>query len=375
MLKYLLQIISLVLTISLLLTNIFFVQKIDFYLPLIIVSGLLVLSFFLNGYRKVDRRDWKLKVFTIFGFTFLLQSVWYLIGTKTGYTANLSYIPKGYVAFSNVAVIFLTLFIREVLRYIIVNARVNRKFQYIILQALFAILCVAIDLYIAPKRYVFTSFTLVYEFLALFLIPSASKNIFLSYISNKCGYLATFFYILIMDLNIYLLPSKANMNMLVEAVILLVFPYLLYSYLKSLEIRRNVEIKPKKQSKIVSAISTIVFVIMVALVSREFRYSMIGIGSGSMTGTINKGDAIIYDRYKENEEIKGKVIVFRKENRLIVHRVMRQYIVEGKAIYQTKGDYNESMDNWVVETNEIVGVVEYRIPFIAWPSVLLGEIF
>lgn len=375
MLKYLVQIISLILTISLLLFNIFFTQKISFVLPFIIVTGLLILSLFLNGYRKVDRRDWKLKLFTILGFTFLLQSVWYLIGTKTGYTANLSYIPKGYIALGNVFMIFLTLFIREVLRYTLINVRVNRKYKYIILQSLLVILCVAIDLYIAPKRYVLTSFTLVYEFLALFLIPSISKNIFLSYISNKCGYIATYFYILVMDLNIYLLPSKANLNMLVEAVVLLVFPYLLYCYLKSLEIRRNVEVKPKKKNKLVSAITTIIFVIMVALVSREFRYSMIGIGSGSMTGTINKGDAIIYDRYKENEDIKGKVIVFRKENRLIVHRAMRQYIVEGKAIYQTKGDYNESMDNWIVETDEIVGVVECRIPFIAWPSVLLGEIF
>lgn len=375
MLKYLIQIISLVLTISLLLFNIFLSQKINFFVPLFIVVVLLIISTVLNGYRKVDRRDWKLKIFTIFGFTFLLQSIWYLVGTKTGYTANLSYIPKGYIALSNVFLIFITLFLREVLRYILVNVRVNRKYQYVILQALSVILCVAIDLYIAPKRYIFTSFTLVYEFLALFLIPSVSKNIFLSYISNKCGYIATFFYILIMDLNIYLLPSKANLNMLVEAVVMLVFPYLLYSYLKSLDIRRNVEIKPKKKNKIISAITTVIFVIMVALVSREFRYSMIGIGSESMTGTINKGDAIIYDRYKENEDINGKVIVFRKDNRLIVHRVMRQYIVEGKAIYQTKGDHNDSMDNWVVDTSEIVGVVEYRIPLIAWPSVLLGEIF
>lgn len=375
MLKYLIQVISLVLTISLLLFNIFFSQKIDFLLPLIVVVVLLLIAFFLNGYRKVDRRDWKLKLFTIVGFAFLLQSVWYLVGTKTGYTANLSYIPKGYIALSNVFIIFLTLILREVLRYILINVRLNRKYQYAILQTLVVILCVTIDLYIAPKRYVFTSFTLVYDFLALFLIPSVSKNIFLSYISNKCGYIATFAYILIMDLNIYLLPSKANLNELVESVVLLVFPYLLYSYLTSLEIRRNVEIKPKKNNKIISAITAIIFAIMVALVSREFKYSMIGIGSESMTGTINKGDAIIYERYNENEDIKGKVIVFKKDSRLIVHRVMRQYIVEGKAIYQTKGDHNESYDNWVVDTSEIVGVVEYRIPYIAWPSVLLGEIF
>lgn len=375
MLKYIVQIVSLVLTISLLLFNIFCSHTINFYIPLAIVVGLLVLFLFLNGYRKVDKRDWKLKILTIFGFSFLLQSVWYLIGTKTGYTANLSYIPKGYVAFTNVIVIFLVLFLREVLRYVLQNVRLNKKYQYVLLHSLFVILCVAIDLYIAPKRYVFTSFTLVYEFLALFLIPSVSKNIFLSYISGKCGYVATFVYIVIMDLNIYLLPSKANLNMLVEAVVLLVFPYLLYIYLKSLEIRRNVQIKPKKNNKIISVITTIIFAIMVALVSREFRYSMIGIGSESMTGTINKGDAIIYDRYVENEDVKDKVIVFKKDSRLIVHRVIRQYIVEGKPIYQTKGDHNESMDNWIVEPEEIVGVVEYRVPLIAWPSVLLGEIF
>ena len=44
-------------------------------------------------------------------------------------------------------------------------------------------------------------------------------------------------------------------------------------------------------------------------------------------------------------------------------------------VYQTKGDYNESADNWLVEEEDVIGVVEKRIPLIAWPSVILGEIF
>ncbi len=374
--KFIIQICSLILTISLLLYNIFFSTKISFVLPLILVIVLLIECLFLNGYRKVDKRDWKLKILTIFGFTFLLQCLWYLLGTKTGYTNNLSYLPKGYILIKNAIFIFLLLAIREVLRYCLVNVRTNKKYQYIILQILSVILCVTIDLYVAPKRYVFTSFTLVYEFFALFLVPSVSKNIFLTYISNRCGYIATFVYIFVMDLNVYFVPSHANMNMLVESVILLIFPYMLYSYLKSMEARRSLEPKrQRKENKIFTCLSAIVFALLVALVSREFTYAMIGIGSESMTGTINKGDAVIYKQFNDDEDIKGKVIVFNRDNKLIVHRVVRSYVLEGKTVYQTKGDNNESLDKWLVSSSDVVGVVEFRIPFIAWPSVLLSEIF
>ncbi len=35
------------------------------------------------------------------------------------------------------------------------------------------------------------------------------------------------------------------------------------------------------------------------VVSCRFRYGTLVIGTGSMTGTINKGDIIIYERYEK----------------------------------------------------------------------------
>ena len=102
---------------------------------------------------------------------------------------------------------------------------------------------------------------------------------------------------------------------------------------------------------------------------------MIGIGSESMTGTINKGDAIIYKRYEKDEDVKNKVIVFKRNNVMIVHRVIKVYTLDGEYVYQTKGDANDSADNWLVEQSDVLGIVEKRVPFIAWPSVILGEIF
>jgi len=42
---------------------------------------------------------------------------------------------------------------------------------------------------------------------------------------------------------------------------------------------------------------------------------MLAVGSESMTGAINKGDAIIYEKYKKNDALKeGEVIVFKKND-------------------------------------------------------------
>lgn len=377
MFKYILQILSIILTISLLFFNIYISKTINFMFTFIVLLGMLILSIFLFGYRKIDKRDYKYKIILVAGLAFLIQSILYLVGTKTGYISNYSSMFKSYVEKSIILLVFLTVITREIIRYLVINARTTKKWQSILMQTLLIIMCILVDLAIAPKIYTFTSFTLVYEFLAIFLIPSVAKNILLNYLSVIGGYPITFVYVLIMDLYIYFLSVRPELNMLLEAVILLVFPYVVYNYVKELNKRRTVVKKreKKKDNKIVTAISTVIFVILVCLVSREFKYSMIGIGSESMTGTINKGDAIIYKRHEKNENVKDKVIVFKRNNVMIVHRVIKVYTLDGEYVYQTKGDANESADNWLVEESDILGTVEKRIPFIAWPSVILGEIF
>lgn len=377
MFKYILQLLSIILTISLFCFNIYFTKSVNFALNVVILLGLLIVGIFLFGYRKVDRRDFIYKEVLIICFTFMMQSIFYLISSKSGYANNYSSMFKNYVAKKTIFYVFATIGLREIVRYMIVNVKSRKKYQTVIMQTLLVIMCVFVDLSIATKIYSFTSFTLVYEFIAMFLIPSVSKNILLNYLCKDAGYIVSFSYVLIMDLYIYFLPVTPDLNMLLEAVALLVFPYVVYMTYTKFSARRTLEKKKekKKESKVVNVLSTIIFLILVCLVSREFKYSMIGIGSESMTGTVNKGDAVIYRRYEGNENLKDKVIVFRKNNVMIVHRVIKSYVLEDSMVYQTKGDYNESADNWLVEEEDVIGVVEKRIPLIAWPSVILGEIF
>lgn len=84
-----------------------------------------------------------------------------------------------------------------------------------------------------------------------------------------------------------------------------------------------VALEDKRKSVISKVILGVTTVIVAMLVSCQFQYGILVIGSGSMTGAINKGDAIFFEQYDGNEKIeKVQVIVFEKKNVQIVHRVI-----------------------------------------------------
>jgi signal peptidase I len=112
------------------------------------------------------------------------------------------------------------------------------------------------------------------------------------------------------------------------------------------------------------------------LVSCSFTYNMIAIGSGSMSPKIDKGDAVIYEKFDgKNMPKKGQILVFHKNKKIIVHRIIDVVdINEKEKIYYTKGDNNDSPDGYPIETKDIVGVVKTRIKYIGIPSVYISEL-
>ena len=118
-----------------------------------------------------------------------------------------------------------------------------------------------------------------------------------------------------------------------------------------------------------------VVIIMIALTSGSFKYRLIAIGSGSMHPNINKGDTVIYERCSKDMKIKeGEVLVFRKEGKTIVHRIIKIVTIgEDEYIYYTKGDANDKPDGYPIEKKDVLGIVTNRIRYIGIPSVALSE--
>lgn len=379
MYKYITQLMLELVLASLLFFNVFVSKSLDTTLCLISLSVFLILTVLLKQFKKPVLRNKIDGLLVVLGTAIILMGAFYMLGFKTGFSNSYSSIFKNYISPIAWIKVFLIVGLSELIRYVVVNIECRKKFFNFSYQALMVIILFFVEMNIATKSYNFSSFNQLYEFFALIFVQSISKNLLLNYVTKRYGIKPCLCYRLIMDLYIYILPIVPKINVFIEGVILLVFPYVVYSLLKSLENHNKLEPirKTKKHNKISTIIFSVVFAVLVALVSREFEYAMIAIGSESMTGTVNKGDAIVYKKYHQDTDTlkEGDIIVYVKENVTIVHRIYRIYNLDGETVYQTKGDYNENADNWVVKKGDITGMVKFRVLLIAWPSVYLNEIF
>jgi signal peptidase len=94
-----------------------------------------------------------------------------------------------------------------------------------------------------------------------------------------------------------------------------------------------------------------------------------------MTGELNKGDVAIYERYEDQFIIEGQVIVYEKNNSIIVHRVADIQIINGITRYYTKGDTNENLDVGFITDENIVGLVNLKLPYFGYPTLWVRSLF
>ena len=101
-------------------------------------------------------------------------------------------------------------------------------------------------------------------------------------------------------------------------------------------------------------------------------YGAYVIGSGSMEPIIKIKDAIITRRVDSIDDIEvGDVVTYRAMDEsyygiLITHRVVDIQTTDGKTIFITKGDHNETVDRSPIEFGQIMGKVIMRIPKIGY---------
>lgn len=94
-----------------------------------------------------------------------------------------------------------------------------------------------------------------------------------------------------------------------------------------------------------------------------------------MTDSINKGDAVFYEKY-ENQPIKvGQVIMFEYNNMKVIHRVVEIKEVNGMIRYYTKGDANAKIDTGYRTNQNILGIVNFKIKYLGQPTLFFRKLF
>ena len=115
---------------------------------------------------------------------------------------------------------------------------------------------------------------------------------------------------------------------------------------------------------------------LIALISGKFQYTIMGVGSDSMHPYIDRGDAVLLNSSVNKNKLKtGDVIAFENDNKVVIHRLFEIKEEKDKTYYITKGDANNTTDDIEVTYSDIVGVVKFRIKYLAYPTVYLNDLF
>ena len=221
-----------------------------------------------------------------------------------------------------------------------------------------------------------TSLNRLMDLVGLTLFPAFSANIYYQYVSKSYGALPNIVYRLVTTLYVYLVPTLTSMNDALHSCIKIVFPVFLLAFVSALftKKKKNARQKGKKLSAIAVILTVIVIASVAMLISCQFRFGALVIATESMTGEINKGDMILYERYDGQPIREGQVIVFLHNNDKIVHRVARIENIGGVTRYYTKGDANNEEDLGYRLEEDIFGLTDFKISYIGYPTLLLREL-
>ncbi|MBR1936535.1 MAG: signal peptidase I [Bacilli bacterium] len=348
------------------------------YSSLITASFLVVvfgLSIILLGIRK-DKIGYMsqnlLRVVVLYlGLAFLIM---YGLGFIIGFLRN-AYSRSFTTLFDNLFAPVMVILFVEGIRYVVIWANRDKK----IFLVLFSLLLAFFEIMITARSVDYSSLASVFSLFATIILPVIIKNLVMSYLCYHSGYRVPLIYRLVMDTYFIIVPILPNIGEYLNSMILIALPLLIYIHCFTLVDERTHKVEhvfETYQFSILDIPTTIVIVTLAALISGFFPHYMIGIGSSSMSPNINRGDAVIIKKINKNTKLKvGDIIAYKEDKITIVHRIHELQTYKNKEAYLTKGDANNGADNYIVPRDHVKGVIKLRVPFIAYPTIWLSEMF
>ena len=314
---------------------------------------------------------------TIFGIVYLL--VFYLLGLYFGFEKSVNSLT--WWAFLRFIMPFTIIIISsEYIRkiFLSINAPLIIKGKKINLSPFFTFISmVLIDLIIYTGVYDFSNLEDLLMALGFVVFASISSNMFFQYTTVRFGPKGIIIYRLITVLFIYILPIVPSMYIFFRSFLRMIYPFILYLILENTYAKSNLALsyRVRKKNIAITSVVLLIMTLLVMLISCQFKYGIVVIGSESMTGTIDKGDAIIYKRFDSGNIEKGQIIVFNSNGMRTIHRVIKKSNIDGEIRYETKGDANAYPDPELIKNDEIIGLVKIRIKYIGRLTLFVREMF
>ncbi len=307
------------------------------------------------------------KIMIIFGILYI--ALFYTLGLYTGfYQQILRFNLKNIV--NNIVPITIIIFSTEQIRSkLLQDESLKSKILVVIITAI-------IDSSIYLNAYGFSNLDSFLGLIGFVIIVSVFNNILYTYMTSKYGKTPVIIYKCITTLYIYFIPFAPDVYIYFRTFLRMLYPILIYGYLENnmnLEKDREANKSIRKEA-FTYTVEIAIILILIALISCKFSYGILVIGSGSMSGSIEKGDVVFFHNKKEPLEV-GDVIVFQKDDIRVVHRIVDIKNINDEFRYYTKGDANPTPDEKYVTDDLLAGKVLFRIRYIGKPTLWLRSLF
>ncbi len=357
----------------LVLLNSFLFKFLNQFTIILFFIGLLFLFKFIFGFEKDKHRYTKNVIIEIFIILLMFFIIFYLFGLIVGFVKNNSYL--NFYGLSNIIIpIFITIILKEILRYEILMKASDNKLLII----LSCILFIIFDLFNSFSLNDFSSKYNIFLFISLNLIPAISNNVVCTYLSIKSGYKPLIFYQIIIQLYSYILPIIPDVSEYIVSLIGLLLPIIIGRKIYNdfrVENDEYIGRNYKKKDYLILGFSSFIVIFLVYFCSGYFKYHVIAIASGSMHPYLNKGDLVVIEKINKDTKLKkGMIIAYKYNGVTIIHRINRVVKINNEDIFYTKGDSNNEEDKYKVKKSMISGIVKGNIDYVGWPIVWLNEL-
>ena len=308
--------------------------------------------------------------YLMIGFGLIYLFVFYLMGIYFGYYKSPT--PFGFKTIINFIIPFTIIVIcSEEIRHTLINQKGKLS------KVLLTISMVLIDLIIYAGVYNVFVLDDMLTIVGFILFASVACNLLYNYITFRFGSKGVIIYRLLTILYVYFVPYIPDVYIFFRSFLRMLYPYIIYLVLEYTYSKTNyaVAYKDKKKNIIATTVLAVIMSLIIALISCRFRFGILVIGSSSMTGTYNKGDAVVFEAYHNQQLKKDDVIIFYKEDIKMVHRIINIENMNGELRYYTKGDANQNADSGYVTSDSVIGTTIFKIKYIGFPTLWLRDIF
>ena len=337
----------------------------------VLITSIAIVTSVLVKKRRIPSINKHQVLWIVSVITVVYLMLYYLTGLKFGFVRNMYGLNLKYILSRGVPTAVIIYF-SEVYRHVM-RAQEDKPAD-----VMAYVTCVFAEMIAcATASVAISSFSHFMDLVAATMLPAVISNLLYQYLTPRYGIYPCIIYRAVTTLYIYLIPIVPAMADSLYCFISMVIPAGIYIFIDAMyEKKRRYALAKKNRLAVpITVLAVTIMLSTVMLISNQFRYGLLVIATDSMTGELNRGDAAIFERYEDQTIEEGQVIVFERNEAMIVHRVEEIQIVNGRKRYYTKGDANDSRDADFRYDSDIVGIVNHKIPYIGFPTILLRGLF